>query len=63
MLEARPTDSRNPATSRPGLVSAEKPKPEPDAVVERIDGMTEVDREALVVALRDQADDKRKKTG
>ena len=40
MLEARPTDSRDPATSSPRLVSVEKPKPEPDAVVERIDGMT-----------------------
>lgn len=45
------------------LVGVEKPKTEPGAVLERIDGMTEADWEALLLALRDQADDKGKKTG
>jgi hypothetical protein len=45
------------------LVGVEKPKTELDAVLERIGGMTEADREALLSALRDQPEGNRKKTG
>ena len=45
------------------LVGVEKPKAELDTVLERIGGMTEANREALLSALRDQPDGEGKKTG
>ena len=45
------------------MVGVEKPKTELDTVLERIGGMAEADREALLSALRDQPDGKGKKTG